>query len=150
MKGDIHFHDADYSPFTSMNNCSLPDFGDMLKHGFALGNAMMDSPKSIGTASTQITQIIKDIAGAQYGGQTVNRADEMLEEYAKRDYVKNLDMAHAMIPRRSRSPATWWPDSRRRSRAGCISRTASRCRPTRPSTRTPRNSSRFVRSMRRS
>ena len=98
MKGDIHFHDADYSPFTSMNNCSLPDFGDMLKHGFALGNAMMDSPKSIGTASTQITQIIKDIAGAQYGGQTVNRADEMLEEYAKRDYVKNLDMAHAMIP----------------------------------------------------
>ncbi len=98
MKGDIHFHDADYSPFTSMNNCSLPDFGDMLRHGFALGNAMMDSPKSIGTASTQITQIIKDIAGAQYGGQTVNRADEMLEEFAKRDYVKNLDMAHAMIP----------------------------------------------------
>ncbi len=89
MKGDIHFHDADYSPFTSMNNCSLPDFGDMLRHGFALGNAMMDSPKSIGTAATQITQIIKDIAGAQYGGQTVNRADEMLEDYAKRDYAKN-------------------------------------------------------------
>ncbi|WP_300768302.1 anaerobic ribonucleoside-triphosphate reductase, partial [uncultured Bifidobacterium sp.] len=78
MKGDIHFHDADYSPFTAMSNCSLPDFGDMLAHGFALGNAMMDSPKSIGTAATQITQIIKDIAGAQYGGQTVNRADEML------------------------------------------------------------------------
>ena len=76
MKGDIHFHDADYSPFTAMSNCSLPDFGDMLAHGFALGNAMMDSPKSIGTAATQITQIIKDIAGAQYGGQTVNRADE--------------------------------------------------------------------------
>lgn len=98
MKGDIHFHDADYSPFTSMNNCSLPDFGDMLAHGFALGNAMMDSPKSIGTASTQITQIIKDIAGAQYGGQTVNRADQMLEPYAKKDYDKNLRMAHAMIP----------------------------------------------------
>lgn len=98
MKGDIHFHDADYSPFTSMNNCSLPDFGDMLRHGFALGNAMMDSPKSIGTAATQITQIIKDIAGAQYGGQTVNRADEMLEEYARRDYAKNLNMAQALIP----------------------------------------------------
>ncbi|MCI1832773.1 MAG: anaerobic ribonucleoside-triphosphate reductase [Bifidobacterium sp.] len=98
MKGDIHFHDADYSPFTSMNNCSLPDFGDMLAHGFALGNAMMDSPKSIGTASTQITQIIKDIAGAQYGGQTVNRADEMLDPYARRDYDKNMTMAHAMIP----------------------------------------------------
>ncbi|MCH4208793.1 anaerobic ribonucleoside-triphosphate reductase [Bifidobacterium sp.] len=98
MKGDIHFHDADYSPFTSMNNCSLPDFGDMLAHGFALGNAMMDSPRSIGTAATQITQIIKDIAGAQYGGQTVNRADEMLEPYAEKDYEKNLNAAHAMIP----------------------------------------------------
>ncbi|RBP98612.1 anaerobic ribonucleoside-triphosphate reductase [Bifidobacterium aemilianum] len=98
MKGDIHFHDADYSPFTAESNCSLPNFGDMLKHGFELGNAMMDSPKSIGTASTQITQIIKDIAGAQYGGQTVNRADEMLETYAKRDYDKNLKMARAMIP----------------------------------------------------
>ena len=98
MKGDIHFHDADYSPFTCMSNCSLPDFGDMLAKGFALGNAMMDSPKSIGTAATQVTQIIKDIAGAQYGGQTVNRADEMLERYAKCDYDKNLAMAQAMIP----------------------------------------------------
>lgn len=98
MKGDIHFHDADYSPFTCMTNCSLPDFGNMLSEGFVLGNAMMDSPKSIGTAATQITQIIKDIAGAQYGGQTVNRADEILEAYAKRDYDKHLAMAHAMIP----------------------------------------------------
>lgn len=98
LKGDIHFHDADYSPFTAMTNCSLPDFGDMLRHGFELGNAMMDSPRSIGTASTQITQIIKDIAGVQYGGQTVNRADEMLDEYARCDYEKNLEMAHAMIP----------------------------------------------------
>ena len=98
MKGDIHFHDADYSPFTCMSNCSLPDFGDMLAKGFALGNAMMDSPKSIGTAATQVTQIIKDIAGAQYGGQTVNRTDEMLERYAKCDYDKNLAMAQAMIP----------------------------------------------------
>ena len=98
MKGDIHFHDADYSPFTPMTNCSLPDFGDMLRNGFELGNAMMDSPKSIGTAATQITQIIKDIAGSQYGGQTVNRADEMLAEYAQLDYQKHLDMAEAVFP----------------------------------------------------
>ncbi|BDR53597.1 anaerobic ribonucleoside triphosphate reductase [Bombiscardovia nodaiensis] len=98
LKGDIHFHDADYSPFTAETNCSLPDFGDMLEHGFELGNAMMDSPKSIGTAATQITQIIKDIAGSQYGGQTVNRADEMLEKYAKLDYEKNYKMAEAVLP----------------------------------------------------
>ena len=135
-----------------MNNCSLPDFGDMLKHGFALGNAMMDSPKSIGTASTQITQIIKDIAGAQYGGQTVNRADEMLEEYAKRDYVKNLDMAHAMIPDSTpievardmvaglKAQEPRWLHFENREPLPADE----------PSTRTPRNSSRFVRSMRRS
>lgn len=97
-KGDIHFHDLDYSPFTAETNCSLPNFADMLAHGFALGNAMMDSPKSIGTATTQITQIIKDIAGCQYGGQTVNRADEMLERYARLDYDKALEDAHAVIP----------------------------------------------------
>ncbi|MCI1866067.1 MAG: ATP cone domain-containing protein, partial [Actinomyces sp.] len=34
LKGQIHFHDLDYSPFTSMTNCSLPDFADMLANGF--------------------------------------------------------------------------------------------------------------------
>lgn len=98
LKGDIHFHDADYSPFTAETNCSLPNFGDMLSRGFTLGNAQMSSPKSIETAATQITQIIKDIAGSQYGGQTVNRADEMMAPYAKLDYQKNLDIARTMLP----------------------------------------------------
>ncbi len=98
LKGDIHFHDADYSPFTAMTNCSLPDFGNMLEHGFVLGNALMDSPRSIETATTQITQIIKDVAGCQYGGQTVNRCDEMLERYARMDYAKNLDMSTVVLP----------------------------------------------------
>ncbi|WP_182050119.1 anaerobic ribonucleoside-triphosphate reductase [Changpingibacter yushuensis] len=98
MKGQLHFHDMDYSPFTSMTNCSLPDFGDMLARGFVLGNARMESPHSIGTATTQITQIIKDIASAQYGGQTVNRCDEMLAPYAELDYRKHLKMARIMIP----------------------------------------------------
>ncbi|PWG66623.1 anaerobic ribonucleoside-triphosphate reductase, partial [Bifidobacterium callitrichidarum] len=59
MKGDIHFHDADYSPFTAQSNCSLPNFWDMLANGFTLGNAPMASPKSIAIAATQITQIMK-------------------------------------------------------------------------------------------
>lgn len=98
LAGDIHFHDADYSPFTAETNCSLPDFGGMLARGFALGNAPMDSPRSIGTAATQITQIIKDIAGCQYGGQTVNRCDEMLAPYARMDYEKNLLAARTIFP----------------------------------------------------
>lgn len=98
MKGDIHFHDADYSPFTAQSNCSLPNYWDMLANGFTLGNAPMGSPNSISIAATQITQIMKDVASSQYGGQTANRADEHLAEYAKKDYAKFLEQAHEIMP----------------------------------------------------
>ena len=98
MKGDIHFHDADYSPFTAQSNCSLPNFWDMLANGFTLGNAPMASPKSIAIAATQITQIMKDVASSQYGGQTANRADEHLARYARKDYEKFLEEARENIP----------------------------------------------------
>ena len=98
MKGDIHFHDADYSPFTAQSNCSLPNFWDMLANGFTLGNAPMASPKSIAIAAKQITQIMKDVASSQYGGQTANRADEHLAAYAKKDYEKFLEEARETIP----------------------------------------------------
>ena len=98
MKGDIHFHDADYSPFTAQSNCSLPNFWDMLANGFTLGNAPMASPKSIAIAATQITQIMKDVASSQYGGPTANRADEHLAAYAKKDYEKFLEEARETIP----------------------------------------------------
>lgn len=97
-KCDIHFHDADYSPFTAMSNCSLPNFKDMLKNGFALGNAEMASPNSIETAATQVTQIMLDVASSQYGGQTLNRADETLAPYAMKNYAKNLEMAKMVLP----------------------------------------------------
>lgn len=97
-KNDIHYHDADYSPFTAMTNCSLPDFADMLKHGFALGNAEMGSPHSIETAATQVTQIMQDVASSQYGGQTFNRADEALAPYAMKNYAKNLETAESVFP----------------------------------------------------
>ena len=98
MKGEIHFHDADYSPFTAQSNCSLPNFWDMLANGFTLGNAPMASPKAIAIAATQITQIMKDVASSQYGGQTANRADEHLARYARKDYEKFLEEARENIP----------------------------------------------------
>ena len=98
MKGDIHFHDADYSPFTAQSNCSLPNYWDMLANGFTLGNAPMGSPNSISIAATQITQIMKDVASSQYGGQTANRADENFVPYAKKDYDKFLEQAHEIMP----------------------------------------------------
>ena len=97
-EGAIHFHDADYSPFTAQSNCSLPNYWDMLANGFTLGNAPMGSPNSISIAATQITQIMKDVASSQYGGQTANRADEHFAEYAKKDYDKFLEQAHEIMP----------------------------------------------------
>lgn len=96
-KGDIHFHDADYS-LSKMTNCSLPNFANMLENGFHLGNAPMGSPHSIGVASTQLTQIIQNVASLQYGGQTVNRADEVLGKYARKDYYREYEQAVLIFP----------------------------------------------------
>ena len=72
QKGDIHFHDLDYSPYTPMTNCCLIDFKGMLGNGFKIGNAEVESPKSIQTATAQISQIIANVASSQYGGCTSN------------------------------------------------------------------------------
>lgn len=79
-------------------NCSLPNYGGMLASGFNLGNAQMGSPKSIGTATSQVAQIMLDVAGNQYGGQTIDRADEMFAPYARKDYRKFLDEAKLVLP----------------------------------------------------
>ena len=96
-RGDIHFHDADYS-LSKMTNCSLPNFKDMLENGFKLGNATMGPAKSIEIAATQITQIIQNISSNQYGGQTVNRVDEVLAPFAMKNYRKNYKMATMVLP----------------------------------------------------
>ncbi|WP_270548755.1 anaerobic ribonucleoside-triphosphate reductase [Bifidobacterium bifidum] len=98
QKGIIHFHDLDVSPFTAESNCSLINFWDMLGHGFSLGGSEMDSPKSIGIAATQICQIMQEVAVSQYGGQTANRLDEHLAEYAKKDFWKFMEEAREAIP----------------------------------------------------
>ena len=41
-----------------MTNCCLIDFKGMLENGFKIGNAEVESPKSIQTATAQISQII--------------------------------------------------------------------------------------------
>ena len=57
QKGDIHFHDLDYSPYTPMTNCCLIDFKGMLANGFKIGNAEVESPKSIQTATAQVNTV---------------------------------------------------------------------------------------------
>ena len=58
-RGDIHYHDLDYSPLTSMTNCCLIDFKDMLANGFKIGNADVEPPRSIQTATAQMSQIVR-------------------------------------------------------------------------------------------
>ena len=97
QKGDIHYHDLDYSPYTPMTNCCLIDFDGMLKNGFKIGNAEVESPKSIQTATAQISQIIANVASSQYGGCSADRIDEVLAPYAELNYQKHLKDAEQWV-----------------------------------------------------
>lgn len=90
QKGDIHYHDLDYHPYTPMTNCCLIDFKGMLNNGFKIGNAEVESPKSIQTATAQISQIIANVASSQYGGCSADRTDELLAPFAQLNYKKHL------------------------------------------------------------
>ncbi|MDF2154501.1 anaerobic ribonucleoside-triphosphate reductase [Vibrio sp. CAU 1672] len=92
--GDIHYHDLDYAPFFPMFNCMLIDLKGMLTHGFKMGNAEIDTPKSISTATAVTAQIIAQVASHIYGGTTINRIDEVLEPYVMTSYEKHLKIAN--------------------------------------------------------
>ncbi|MCD8547044.1 MAG: anaerobic ribonucleoside-triphosphate reductase [Aeromonadaceae bacterium] len=92
-RGELHFHDLDYSPFFPMFNCMLIDLQGMLTHGFKMGNAEIDTPKSISTATAVTAQIIAQVASHIYGGTTINRIDEVLAPYVTKSYDKHLEVA---------------------------------------------------------
>ncbi|EGR0487167.1 anaerobic ribonucleoside-triphosphate reductase [Vibrio cholerae] len=91
--GDIHYHDLDYAPFFPMFNCMLIDLKGMLTHGFKMGNAEIDTPKSISTATAVTAQIIAQVASHIYGGTTINRIDEVLAPHVTASYEKHLEIA---------------------------------------------------------
>jgi ribonucleoside-triphosphate reductase len=91
--GDLHFHDLDYSPFLPFTNCCLVDLKGMLEQGFHLGNAGIESPKSVGVACAVTAQIIAQVASHQYGGTTIPNIDETLAPYVQKSYEKNLEIA---------------------------------------------------------
>lgn len=99
LRGDIHYHDLDYSPMTEMTNCCLIDFKGMLNHGFKIGNADVEPPKSIQTATAQMSQIIANVASSQYGGCSADRADELLAPFAELNYQKHLRDAKRWVTR---------------------------------------------------
>ncbi|MCP9356478.1 anaerobic ribonucleoside-triphosphate reductase [Liquorilactobacillus satsumensis] len=98
LRGDIHYHDLDYTPWSPMTNCCLIDFKEMLNNGFKIGNAEVESPHSIQTATAQMAQIIANVASSQYGGCSADRVDELLAPFALRNYHKHLEAAAEYIP----------------------------------------------------
>lgn len=92
-KGEIHYHDLDYTPYAPMSNCCLIDFKEMFENGFQIGNAEVKSPKSIQVATAQAAQIIANVASSQYGGCSFDRIDEVLAPYAEINYQKHLAVA---------------------------------------------------------
>ncbi|MCJ8601041.1 anaerobic ribonucleoside-triphosphate reductase [Klebsiella pneumoniae] len=91
--GELHYHDLDYSPFFPMFNCMIVDLKGMLGNGFKMGNAEIETPKSIQTATAVTAQIIAQVASHTYGGTTINRIDETLAPYVMATYQKNLKLA---------------------------------------------------------
>ncbi|MGL6116392.1 anaerobic ribonucleoside-triphosphate reductase [Plesiomonas sp.] len=92
-RGELHYHDLDYAPFFPMFNCMLIDLEGMLTHGFKMGNAEIDTPKSISTATAVTAQIIAQVASHIYGGTTINRIDEILAPYVTASYKKHHAVA---------------------------------------------------------
>ncbi|CAI0873731.1 anaerobic ribonucleoside-triphosphate reductase [Serratia sp. JSRIV001] len=92
-RGEIHYHDLDYSPFFPMFNCMLIDLKGMLTNGFKMGNAEIEPPKSISTATAVTAQIIAQVASHIYGGTTINRIDEILAPFVTESFHKHQQVA---------------------------------------------------------
>lgn len=72
-EGIIHIHDMDYLA-RKMYNCCLVNLEDMLQNGTVINKKMIEKPKSFKTACTISTQIVAQVASAQFGGQTISLA----------------------------------------------------------------------------
>ncbi|MBP2168442.1 ribonucleoside-triphosphate reductase [Erwinia toletana] len=92
-RGEIHYHDLDYSPFFPMFNCMLIDLNGMLNNGFKMGNAEIEPPKSISTATAVTAQIIAQVASHIYGGTTINRIDEVLAPFVEASFARHQAVA---------------------------------------------------------
>ncbi len=85
--GAIHMHDLDYL-IQPMFNCCLINLEDMLANGTVINGKKIDTPKSFQVACTVSTQIIAQVASAQYGGQSINGVDRILAPYVRKSFEK--------------------------------------------------------------
>lgn len=114
--GIIHFHDADYF-LQHSHNCDLVNLEDMLQNGTVISEVLIEKPKSFQTACTVTTQIIAQVASAQYGGQSISLAhlapfvdvsrqkikEEVLEELTLLKYdTDNMNTIDSIVEKRLR------------------------------------------------
>ena len=92
--GVLHYHDMDYT-MQKMFNCCLINIKDMLDNGTVINGKMVESPQSFQTACTILTQIIAQVASAQYGGQSVNI--KHLGRYLHKSQLKYFNMLKDVI-----------------------------------------------------
>lgn len=94
--GIIHFHDADYF-LQHMHNCDVFNLEDMLQNGTVISEILIEKPKSFQTACTVTTQIIAQVASAQYGGQTISLAHlapfvDVSRQKIRKDVIEEFQM----------------------------------------------------------
>lgn len=71
QEGIIHIHDLGHYLNPSFN-CCLVNLEDMLQNGTVINGKLIEKPHSFRTACTIATQIIAQVASAQFGGQTMS------------------------------------------------------------------------------
>lgn len=96
INGEIYYHDLGFAPLGSYINCCLVNVKDMLDKGFTMGSANVTKPKSLRVACNIVSQIITAVSSQNYGGTTVNRIDEVLDEYVMLSYNYYKDKYKAL------------------------------------------------------
>lgn len=89
--GEIWWHDMDYSPFFPITNCCTVDLDFMFKNGFKIGSAEVSTPKSITTAAAITSQVVAQVASAQFGGTTIGDLDITLSPYVEKSWEKHFN-----------------------------------------------------------
>ena len=78
------------SPLLPYTNCCNVNLKDMLDNGFKMDEAYIETPKSIGVATSIAAQVIEAVSLSQLGGTSVPDIDMTLAPYAQKNYDKHL------------------------------------------------------------
>lgn len=94
--GIIHIHDLGHYLNHSFN-CCLVNLEDMLQNGTVINGKMIEKPHSFRTACTIATQIIAQVASAQFGGQTITLSHlapfvRISEERIRKEVEEEIDL----------------------------------------------------------